>query len=75
MQIFEGTVISAKTKDTVVVEIVYFQKHPKYKKVLKKLTKIMAHNELPEIKEGDQVELIKTKPYSKSKHFKVNKKI
>lgn len=75
MQSFEGVVISSKTKDTVRVEIVYFQKHPKYQKVLEKTTKLVAHNEIDGIKEGDKVEITNTKPYSKTKHFKVTKKL
>lgn len=75
MQKFEGTITSAKTPQTVAVEIVFFAKHPKYKKVLKKTTNILVHNEIDGLKEGDKVELVKTRPYSKLKHFKVVKKI
>lgn len=75
MQSFEGVVTSSKTKDTVSVEIIFFAKHPKYMKVLQKKTKLMAHNEIEGIKEGDKVEITNTKPYSKTKHFKVTKKI
>lgn len=75
MQTFEGTVTSAKSKNTVLVEISYSRKHPKYHKVLKKTTKILAHNETEGIKEGDKVEIVKSRPYSKQKHFIVNKKL
>lgn len=75
MQIFEGIVTSAKTKNTVLVEVTYFTKHPKYQKVLEKKTKLMAHNEIEGIAEGDKVEVINSKPYSKNKRFKVVKKV
>jgi len=72
MQRFEGTVTSVKTPQTVAVEIVFFAKHPKYNKVLKKTTKLLAHNEIDGVKEGDKVAVIKSRPYSKLKHFKVS---
>lgn len=70
MQTFIGTVISKKTPNTVAVTIPYYQKHPKYQKILKRITKILVHNEIDEIKNGDTVKIIKSKPYSKNKHFK-----
>ncbi len=75
MQIFEGKVTSTKGINSVAVEISYFVKHPKYRKVLKKTTKLLAHNEIGDLKEGDSVEITKSRPYSKLKHFKVTKKI
>ncbi len=75
MQKFNGIITSVKTLNTVGVEVVYFQKHPKYQKVLKKTTKLLAHNELNDLKEGDRVEIVKSRPYSKLKHFVVSKKI
>lgn len=75
MQVFEGTITSNKTINTVAVEVIYFAKHPKYKKVLKKTTNLLAHNEIENLKEGDKVEIVSSKPYSKLKHFKVTKKI
>lgn len=71
MQTFTGKVTSNKTPQTVSVEIVFFQKHPKYSKILKKTTKLLAHNEIPSVKEGDLVKIMQSKPYSKRKHFKV----
>lgn len=74
MQSFTGTVTSVKTPQTVGVEINYFYRHLKYKKTLIRKTKLLAHNEIEGIKEGDKVEIIKCRPYSKLKHFKVVKK-
>lgn len=75
MQKLEGIITSVKMKNTVSVAVPYIYHHPKYKKILKKTTKLLAHNELEGLKEGDKVSLIKTKPYSKRKHFKVLEKI
>lgn len=71
MQTFTGTVVSNKTPQTVGVRITYFQKHPKYQKILKQTTKLLVHNELSGVSEGDTVKIVKSRPYSKMKHFKV----
>lgn len=75
MQNFTGKVVSAKTDKTVKVEVEYTYHHPKYKKILKRTTNLLVHNEIEAIKEGDKVQIIKSKPYSKLKHFIVVKKI
>ncbi len=75
MQKLEGIITSVKMKNTVAVAVPYIYQHPKYKKILKKTTKLLVHNELEGLKEGDKVSIVKTKPYSKRKHFKVLEKI
>lgn len=75
MQAFFGTIVSAKTPQTVAVEFTYSQKHPKYKKIIKRTTRVLAHNEFSDAKEGDQVWIVKSRPYSKLKHFKVSEVI
>lgn len=71
MQTFIATVISKKTPQTVGVEITSFKKHPKYQKIIKQTTHLLAHNEMEKVNQGDIVKIIKTRPYSKLKHFKV----
>lgn len=72
-KVLKGKVVSTKMKDTVVVSIDSFKKHPKYGKYIKKQKKIMAHDEGNTCKEGDIIEIIETKPISKNKRFKVVK--
>ncbi len=73
-KILKGKVVSTKMKDTVVVSIDSFKKHPKYGKFMKKQNKIMAHDEGNKHKEGEIIEIIETKPISKNKRFKVLEK-
>ncbi len=40
----QGVVVSDKMNDSIVVSVSRFIKHPKYKKFVKKSTKIMAHD-------------------------------
>lgn len=75
MQKFKGTIVTMSSKDTVKVAISYSIRHPKYQKVMKKTTNLLVHNEMEGLKVGDKVEIIKSMPYSKRKHFIVVKKV
>ncbi len=70
-----GKVVSAKMQKTVVVETERLVQHPKYKKYIRKRTKLYAHDERAECKEGDQVLLMETRPLSKLKRWRVVKKL
>ena len=66
-----GVVVSDKMKDTVVVEVTRFVKHPKYKKYYKINKKYKADDKGNTTKIGEKVEIISCKPISKDKHFKI----
>ncbi|MCX6717879.1 MAG: 30S ribosomal protein S17 [Candidatus Taylorbacteria bacterium] len=70
-KILKGVIVSAKMKDSIVVSIDSFKKHPKYGKFINKQNKIMAHDEGNKHKEGEVVEIIETRPISKNKKFRV----
>lgn len=70
MQSVMGKVISAKMQGTVVVAVAYSFAHPRYKKVIRRTTRLFAHDEKG-AKEGDEVRIVKSKPYSKKTHFVV----
>lgn len=70
-QIFTGVVSSNKMKDTAVVVVSRFVKHPKYHKFINKRTKIMAHDVGNTKKIGDKVTVEACRPISKNKSFKV----
>jgi small subunit ribosomal protein S17 len=70
-KVLKGVVVSTKMKDTVVISINSFKKHPKYGKFIKKQNKIMAHDLGNTCKEGEIIEIIETRPISKNKRFKV----
>lgn len=70
-----GTVISNKMNKTVIVKVETFKIHPKYLKRYRVSKKYAAHNELPDIKTGDTVEIESSRPYSKTVRWKVTKKI
>lgn len=70
-KIFKGVVVSDKMQDTAVVAISRYVKHPKYKKYIKKTTRLMAHNEGSRAKTGDKVTVRSCRPLSKNKHFEI----
>lgn len=54
---------------SVVVAVESTRPHPKYKKVVKRTSRIKAHNEIEGVKVGDVVRIESGKPISKQKHF------
>lgn len=67
-RIFSGIVVSNKMKDTIVVEISRYVKHPKYHKFLLKKKKFKAHDVGNTKAVGDKVSIKETRPISKDKH-------
>lgn len=66
-----GFVISNKPDKTVVVKITRYVKHPLYKKYVRKNSKVYVHDEKNEFKEGEKVMIEATRPLSKSKRWRV----
>jgi len=66
-----GLVVSDKMDKTVVVAIVDNVKHPVYGKVIKRTFKVHAHDEKNECGIGDKVEVMETRPLSKTKRWRV----
>lgn len=70
-----GVVISDKMNKTRVVKIIRFIQHPKYKKYIKRSTKVYAHDEKNETKVGDKVVIMEVRPLSKLKRWRVIRKL
>ncbi|MBI3354219.1 MAG: 30S ribosomal protein S17 [Nitrospirae bacterium] len=66
-----GEVVSNKMDKTVVVAIKRLAQHPVYKKVIKRMTKLMADDRENKCNIGDVVKVIETRPLSKRKRWKV----
>lgn len=71
-KVLSGTVVSTKMKDTVVVAVERFVKHPKYGKFLQITKRYKAHDAGNTKKVGDTVTIAECRPMSKDKHFRVN---
>lgn len=66
-----GVVVSAKMKDTVVVAVARFVKHPKYRKFVRLVKKYHVNDPGNTKKEGETVTIRECRPISKTKHFSV----
>ncbi len=71
IRILIGKVTSNKMDKTIVVEIVRRVPHRIYKKIVKKTTKIHAHDADNVCNIGDTVKIQETRPYSKTKAWKL----
>ena len=66
-----GIVVSDKMNKTVVIAIEDHVKHPVYGKIVKRTKKIHAHDENNECGIGDFVEVMETRPLSKTKRWRL----
>lgn len=66
-----GYVVSDKMQKTVVVEVEDRVKHPLYGKVLRRTSKVKAHDEQETAGVGDLVLIMETRPLSATKRWRV----
>jgi len=66
-KIYIGKVVSDKMDKTVVVSVKRLFQHHKYKKTIKRVTKLKAHDEDNKCHIGDTVKIMETRPFSKEK--------
>ena len=66
-----GYVVSDKMDKTVVVEVEDRVKHPLYGKVLRRTSKVKAHDEANTAGTGDLVLIMETRPLSATKRWRV----
>lgn len=67
----EGLVVSDKTDKTVVVAVEDRVKHPLYGKVIRRTSKLHAHDEGNTAGIGDRVLIMETRPLSKNKRWRL----
>ncbi|MBU6198201.1 MAG: 30S ribosomal protein S17 [Xanthomonadaceae bacterium] len=67
----EGRVVSNKMNKTVTVLLERQVQHPLYGKIVRRSTKVHAHDENGQCKEGDTVRIVECRPLSKTKNWRV----
>ena len=67
----EGLVVSDKMDKTVVVSVEDRVKHALYGKVMRKTSKLKAHDEQNDCGVGDRVRIMETRPLSATKRWRV----
>ena len=67
----QGYVVSDKMDKTVVVEVEDRVKHALYGKVMRRTSKVKAHDEQNQCGIGDTVRIMETRPLSSAKRWRV----
>jgi small subunit ribosomal protein S17 len=68
-----GVVVSDRMHKTVIVSVERTVMHPKYKKYLRRRTKVKAHDERNQSHVGDRVVIVECRPLSRDKRWRVSK--
>ncbi|HET7064729.1 MAG TPA: 30S ribosomal protein S17 [Rudaea sp.] len=71
LRTIEGRVVSNKMAKTVTVLLERQVPHPLYGKIVRRSTKVHAHDENGQCKEGDLVRIAECRPLSKTKNWRV----
>ena len=67
----QGVVVSDKMDKTIVVAITTRVRHPLYAKIVKRTTKLKAHDEENACGIGDTVRVMETRPLSRDKRWRL----
>jgi small subunit ribosomal protein S17 len=68
-----GLVVSDRMQKTVVVSVERTVMHPKYKKILRRRSRVKAHDEQGQCHVGDRVVIVECRPLSRDKRWRVSK--
>ena len=68
---FSGVVVSDKMNKTRVIEVSRLVRHPFYEKTMRKNSRFSAHDETNQSHEGDLVEIMGSRPLSRTKRWRV----
>ena len=71
IRLLTGKVVSNKMQKTITVAVERLVKHPTYGKYVRRTTKLLAHDENNESREGDTVEIQECRPLSRHKAWRL----
>jgi small subunit ribosomal protein S17 len=71
IRLLTGKVVSNKMQKTISVAIERLVKHPTYGKYVRRTTKLLAHDEAGDAREGDVVEIVECRPLSRHKSWRL----
>jgi small subunit ribosomal protein S17 len=69
----EGIVVSNGMEKTAVVVVIERVRHPRYAKTVQRTKRLYAHDETNDVRVGDRVRLVETRPQSKLKRWRVER--
>jgi len=67
-----GTVVGDRMEKTIVVSLERTVMHPKYRKYLKRRSRVKAHDETNQCQVGDRVRIVECRPLSRDKRWRVS---
>lgn len=67
----EGRVISNRMNKTIVVAVERRFRHPRYVKIIRRTSKLYAHDDKNQCQIGDKVKVAETRPLSRLKRWRV----
>ena len=70
-RVLRGVVVSDKMDKTIVVRVERRVRHPVYQKIIRRSSKVMAHDPENRCKEGDLVRIQECRPLSKNKRWEL----
>jgi small subunit ribosomal protein S17 len=70
-RVLQGVVVSNKGDKSIVVRVERRVRHPVYKKIIRRSSKVMAHDPANSCKEGDIVRIRECRPLSKNKRWEL----
>lgn len=73
MKAMVGKVVGLKMQDTAIVEVVRFYTHAIYKKKVRRTKRYHVHTQRLEVKRGQGVAFVQTRPLSKTKRWRITK--
>jgi small subunit ribosomal protein S17 len=69
----QGIVTSNKMNKTLIIKVASMKKHPTYGKYVNRTKRYVAHDERNECQIGDLVEIVETRPLSKTKRWRLKR--
>jgi small subunit ribosomal protein S17 len=67
----EGLVVSNHMNKTIVVAVERQFRHPRYEKIIRRTSKLYAHDDNNQCQIGDKVKVAETRPLSKLKRWRL----
>ena len=67
----QGIVVSAGGDKTIAVEIAVVRRHRTYEKVVRRTSKLHAHDEANQAQQGDVVRIVESRPLSRTKRWRL----
>lgn len=74
-KVFEGTVVSVKMNNTIIVAVTEVTRHPLYRKTMKSTHRYAVDTAQKSATLGQKVRIMECKPISKTKHFRLQEVI